>query len=138
MTPSTHASERVLAEMCERFECWNTGELDRMESMYSPEAELDTTAFAPDGRVYRGRDSMRRYWDDTWEVWEGVRMDPLDVIDVGDGRLVVPVRLWGKAKRSGIEVDQRAALLYTLGGDGLITRNQMFADQGAALAAAGA
>jgi ketosteroid isomerase-like protein len=132
----TQASKGLLAEMRERFECWNTGELDRMESMYSPDAELDTTAAIPDGRIYVGREAMRRYWDETWEIWEGVRMDPLDVIDVGGGRYVVPVRSWGKALRSGIEVDQRLAFLYTLGEDGLVVRNQMFPDEQAAREAA--
>jgi ketosteroid isomerase-like protein len=131
----TQASPELLAEMRERFECWNTCELDRMESMYSPDAELDTTAAVPDGGVYVGREAMRRYWDEVWEIWEGVRMDPLDVIDVGEGRYVVPVRSWGKALRSGIEVDQRVAFLYTLGPDGLVIRNQMFPDEQAAMEA---
>ena len=33
---------------------------------------------------------------------------------LGSGRYVVDVRLWGKGKRSGAEVDQRFAYLYTL------------------------
>jgi hypothetical protein len=41
-------------------------------------------------------------------------MDPLKVFDIGRGRFVVDVRLWGKGKRSGDEVDQRFAFLYTL------------------------
>jgi ketosteroid isomerase-like protein len=133
---STHATEAILAELRERFECWNTGELDEMASMYSPGAELDTTAAMPDGRVYVGKDAMRRYWDEAWEVWEGVRIEPLDVIDVGGGRYVVPIHNWGRAKRSGIEVDQRFAFLYTLGEDGLVIRNQMFPDAESAIEAA--
>ena len=37
-------------------------------------------------------------------------MDPLEVFDVGDGRYVVDVRLWGKGKRSGVEVDRAVRL----------------------------
>jgi hypothetical protein len=50
----------------------------------------------------RGHQNMRRYWDEVWETWEGIRMDPTEVLDVGDGRYVVDVRLWGKGKRSGV------------------------------------
>jgi hypothetical protein len=70
---------------------------------------------------------MRRYWDEVWEIWEGMRMDPLEVFDIGRGRYVVDVRLWGKGKRSGAEVDQRFANLYTLRPtDNKIVRCQLF------------
>jgi len=75
---------------------------------------FDITAVFTDTQPFRGHESMRRYWDELWETWEGVRMDPLEVFDVGRGRFVVDVRLWGKGKRSGAEVDQRFAYLYTL------------------------
>ena len=54
-------------------------------------------------------------------------MDPLAVFDVGDGRFVVDLRWWGKGKRSGVEVDQRVAFLYTLrAADNKIVRSQLF------------
>jgi hypothetical protein len=62
-----------------------------------------------------------------WKAWEGVRLDPLEVFDLGQGRFVVDVRLWGKGKRSGVEVDQRLALLYTVReSDEKVVRNQLF------------
>jgi hypothetical protein len=37
------------------------------------------------------------------------------------------MRWWGKGKRSGVEVDQRAAFLYTFrAGDEKIVRSQLF------------
>ena len=54
-------------------------------------------------------------------------MDPLEVFDIGHGRFVVDVRLWGKGKRSGVEVDQRFAFLYTVReGDNKVVRCQLF------------
>jgi ketosteroid isomerase-like protein len=132
------ASPEVLASLKERLECWNTGQLDLMQSMYAPDAEADFSAAFPDGGIARGEDEMRRFFRQAWDAWEGVRMDPLDVIEIDANRYVVPVRLWGKGRRSGVEVDQRFAFLYTIGDDGLIHRNQLFPDTQAALAAAGA
>jgi len=87
--------------------------------------------------VYRGRDSMRRQLDALWEAWEGVRMDPLAVFDVGGGRFVVDLRWWGKGKRSGVEVDQRAAFLYTFRAvDNKIVRSQLFPSVEAAMESA--
>ena len=98
------ASPEILERFKEGFECWNGGELDLMQDMYAADGEYDVSAVFTDTPPYRGHESMRRQWDEMWEIWEGVRMDPLEVFDVGGGRFVVDVRLWGKGKRSGAEV----------------------------------
>jgi ketosteroid isomerase-like protein len=121
------ASPEVLERFKEGFECWNGGELDLMQDAYAEDGEVDLSAVFMDTQPIRGHESMRRYWDELWETWEGVRMDPLEVFDVGGGRFVVDVRWWGKGKRSGAEVDQRFAYLYTLReADEKIVRCQLF------------
>ena len=131
------ASPTVLDQFKERFECWNRGELDLMQDMYAEDAVWDISAVFTDVAPIRGHESLRRYWDEVWETWEGVRMDPLEVFDVGDARYVVDVRLWGKGKRSGVEVDQRFAYLYTLRPDDeKVIRAQLFQDVRSAVAVA--
>ena len=121
------ASPEVVERFKDGFECWNGGELDLMQDAYAEDGEVDLSAVFRDTRPYRGHESMRRLWDEMWETWEGFRMDPLEVFDVGGGRFVVDVRLWGKGKRSGVEIDQRFAYLYTLrAGDEKIVRCQLF------------
>ena len=121
------ASPEVVERFKDGFECWNDGELDLMQDMYAEDGEFDFSAVFTDTRPFRGHESMRRQWDELWETWEGIRMDPLEVFDLGHGRFVVDVRLWGKGKRSGAEVDQRFAYLYTLReGDEKIVRCQLF------------
>ena len=121
------APPEILEWLKEGFECWNGGELDLMQDMYAEDGEVDLSAVFTDTQPVRGRESMRRYFDDLWEIWEGIRMDPLEVFDVGGGRFVVDVRWWGKGKRSGAEVDQRFAYLYTLReADEKIVRCQLF------------
>jgi ketosteroid isomerase-like protein len=128
------ASPEILEQFKEGFECWNGGELDLMQDMYAEDGEYDVSAVFTDTPPYRGHESMRRQWDEMWEVWEGIRMDPLEVFDIGRGRFVVDVRLWGKGKRSGAEVDQRFAFLYTLRDiDRKIVRCQLFPTVQAAL-----
>jgi hypothetical protein len=125
-------SEAARAQMDKGFECWNSGEIDLMADMYDPEGEFDPSQAFPDMAPVRGREAMVRHWREMWEVWEGIRMEPLDLIPAGvasPGRLffVVPLRLWGKGKRSGVEVDQRFASLYTLREeDQRVIRNQVF------------
>ena len=133
-------AQRVSTEMfdqfTERFECWNRGELDQMQAMYAEDAVFDVSAVFTDVSPKRGHAAMRRHWDEAWEVWGGLRMDPVEAFDMGDGRYVVDVRLWGKGKQSGVEVDQRFAFLYTVRPeDEKILSAQLFPDVAAAVSA---
>jgi ketosteroid isomerase-like protein len=121
------ASPEVAERLKQGVECWNGGELDLMQDLYAEDGELDMSAVFTGMPRFIGRESMRRQWEELWETWEGVRMDPLDVFDLGNGRFVVDVRWWGKGKRSGVEVDQRFAFLYTLRDDHeKVVRCQLF------------
>jgi ketosteroid isomerase-like protein len=121
------ASPEVVARFNQGYEWWNCGELDLMLDEYAEDGELDLTAVFADTSVFRGHEHMRLQIAEFWDIWEGVRMDPLEVVDIGDGRFVVDVRFWGKGKRSGVEVDQRFAWLYTLRAvDDQVVRAQLF------------
>jgi ketosteroid isomerase-like protein len=131
------ASPEVVERFKEGFECWNDGQLDVMQDMYAQDGEFDVSAVFTDTPPFKGHEGMRRRWAEMWEAWEGIRQDPLEVTDLGDGRFVVEVRLWGRGKRSGIEVDQRFAYIYTVRADDeKIVRCQLFATVEAALGAA--
>ena len=128
------ASHETVDWVKQGYEFWNCGTPDLMLDLYAEDGELDLSAVFTDMSVYRGRDAMRRQLDALWEAWEGVRMDPLAVFEVGGGRFVVDLRWWGKGKRSGVGVDQRLAFLYTLRAvDNKIARSQLFPSVEAAM-----
>jgi ketosteroid isomerase-like protein len=106
------------------YEFWNAGTPDLILDLYAEDAEVDLS----DMGVYRGRDRMRRELDALWEAWEGVRLDPLAVFDVGGGRFVVDLRCWGNGE------DQRVAVLHTFRVDGKVVRAQLFPSVEAAMA----
>jgi ketosteroid isomerase-like protein len=121
----------------ERFECWNRGEFDLMLEPYAEDAVFDISAVFTDVAPVRGHEDMRRCWHELQETWDGLRLDPVELLDVGDGRYVVDLRLWGKGRRSGVEVDQRFAMLYALRPeDGKVTSGQLLAGVAAAVSAA--
>jgi ketosteroid isomerase-like protein len=120
-------SPEILARVAENFEWWNGGEPHLMLDEYAEDGELDLSAVLPDSPVLRGHDGIRRQLDQFWEVWEGVKMEALEIFQIDRRRFVVDVRLWGKGRLSGAEVDQRFASLYTLrDADGKIVRCQFF------------
>jgi ketosteroid isomerase-like protein len=134
----SQVTPEIKAFVDQGFSCWNGGEIDLMADDYADDAEVDTTTALPDGRRYKGREEFVRFFHEQWDAWDRLRMEPLDVADAGGGRYVVEVRLTGTGRGSGIEIDQRMGLLYTLREqDGKVARCQMFPSRDAALEAAG-
>jgi ketosteroid isomerase-like protein len=121
------AAREVPTWITEPFEWWNCGDFEPMLDRYAEDAEYDFSAVFTDAEPHRGRESLRRQWEDMLETWEGVRMDPLEAFEVDGGRFVLSMRLWGKGKLSGAEIDQRFAGLYTLRpADNKVVRMQLF------------
>jgi ketosteroid isomerase-like protein len=121
----------------ERFDCWNRDEFELMEEMYAEDAVYDVSAVFTDVAPLRGKNQIRRYWHELRETWSGLRLDPVEVLDLGDGHYVADLRLWGKGNRSGAEVEQRYAHLYTFDSEnGKATHIQLLPDVPTALSAA--
>ena len=73
-----------------------------------------------------------RRWE---EMWSDYRFEVEDLFGSGDDRVVLLYHQIGKAKGSGVEVEERAGWVYTLR-EGKITRVEMFQDRESALRAA--
>jgi ketosteroid isomerase-like protein len=102
-------------------------------SAFDPDVEWDGTNL-PDGRVARGHDAVRDHtarWASTWADW---RVELEQFIDAGD-EVVLFIREKGLSK-SGIEVDERHAEVYTVR-DRRILRRRGFSDGQEALEAVG-
>jgi ketosteroid isomerase-like protein len=111
----------------EPFHWWNCGDVEPMLDHYAEDTEYDFSAVFTDSEPHRGRESLRRLATEMLETWEGVRMDPLEAFQIDEDTFVLSVRLWGKGKLSGVEIDQRFAGLYGLRReDGKVVRMQMF------------
>ena len=121
----------------EAFDCWNRGELDLMLDPYAEDAVFDTSAVFTDTEPAHGRESIIRYWKELQETWGGgLRVDPIELIELGDGRVVLDIRLWGRGTRSEVEVDQRFAVLYEVGADAKISRARLLPDVATAISIA--
>ena len=87
------------------------------------------------GASYRGHAGVRQWVEDTLEVWEEFRPEPVEFIDAGD-HVVVDVRWRGRGRASAVEVDEKVTQVFTFRG-GKIVRAETFTDRGQALQAAG-
>jgi ketosteroid isomerase-like protein len=88
-----------------------------MLEMYAEDAVFDVSAVFTDVEPMHGSKQIRGYWDTLRETWDGLRIDPLQGFDFGEGRVVIEQRMWAKGTRSGVEIDQRFAMLYTIRAD---------------------
>lgn len=89
-----------------------------------------------DAGEYRGREGVER-WLANWEsAWADFRMDAEELIEAGEGRVLVLVRMRATGRGSAVTVERDDAILYELR-DGLIVRLDYFNDRPEAFAAAG-
>ena len=102
--------------------------------------EAALPAFAHDVEVitslerFRGREGVveeAKRWE---EMWSDYRFAVEDLVASGD-RVVLLYHQVGRAKESGVEVEERAAWVYTVR-EGKIARVEMFQEREAALRAA--
>ena len=86
---------------------WNRGDFDAwMDSSHShPEIEWSsevTMRMEGSEAVFRGRDGLRKYWDEWHALWE-VRIDPTEIRDLGDTVLVI-AQTRTRVEASGIDI----------------------------------
>jgi ketosteroid isomerase-like protein len=83
-----------------------------------------------------GRDAMRRYYGEWYELFDDLVAVVEEVIDARDGVIVTVLHVSGRAKASGAPVDMRVANVYTIR-DGRIVRGREYLTREEALKAAG-
>jgi len=114
------------------YETWLRGE-QGLELLH-PEISMVESSTLPGAVSAYGFDAVRRYIDSFAKYWEDVRFEPQELIDAGEGRVVVVARLVGKGKRSGIEVRRTWAYVWTVEG-GKVRSMVGYADREEALGA---
>jgi ketosteroid isomerase-like protein len=130
---TTHRSETQLERLFDAAS--GSEQLEAGLEHLCPDVELDLSELI-DGRVHRGRDSVRAYLDSLQEdVWAEFTMEP-EAIAEGDGVVVALVRCRAVGRASGVPVEAPAAWVATLD-DGRIKTARFTLDRERALEAAG-
>jgi ketosteroid isomerase-like protein len=123
------------SQLAEIYEHWRLGDFTRRFEVYADEYEWGFSDEFPE--AYVGPDRAARSerlhaWLSPWRDW---RCFPEGYVE-RDRRVVVFARYTGTAKRSGLEVDQKGAHVWTLDG-AKVVRLEIYADRERALAAVG-
>jgi ketosteroid isomerase-like protein len=116
-------------------EMYRQRDIAKFGEMLHRDAEMHQAPEVPDADDYYGREEFVRGVRRWLEEWDKFRYIPEDVIDLGE-RAFMRVRLSGRAKASGIQLDQMIFHLWTFR-DGMPWRCDVFFDESQALEAAG-
>jgi ketosteroid isomerase-like protein len=81
-----------------------------------------------------GRDAMRAYLADWYEMFADLIVIPEEFVDAGPGRVIVVFHVTGTARASGAPSEMRLAIVYTIRA-GRIVRGREYLTKDEALAA---
>jgi uncharacterized protein len=114
------------------IEAFNSGDVEQMLALVDPALEWRPAfgAATDGGTAYTGHAGFREYWRGTQDVWDHFHFSPERFVD-DDENVVVIGRGSGRAKGSGVEIDQPFAMLWKVRA-GKVVFGQTFTDHGAA------
>jgi ketosteroid isomerase-like protein len=104
--------------------------------LLDPSVRLDLSERVFNPAVYEGYEGIMRWRAEVGDVWESYRSEPEEFFD-GDEVVVVFTRERGRAKGSGIEVDQHPTALLCRLRTGRVSEIRLYHDRERALADAG-
>ena len=115
------------------FAAFDRGELEAILEYVDPEVVVHDPART--GATFTGHDELLRFWREWLQSWEGYRVEPYEVIEVGE-RVFIAAEQHARGKTTRVEVGQDLYIVLAIPDD-LITEYRIFADRGDAMAAAG-
>ncbi|MCW3032485.1 MAG: hypothetical protein JWM60_830 [Solirubrobacterales bacterium] len=106
------------------------------EEVLDPALRLDLSERVFNPAVYEGYEGIMRWRADVADIWDSYRSEPEEFFD-RDDVVVVFTRERGRAKGSGIEVDQHPTALLCRLRAGRVTEIRLYHDRERALRDAG-
>jgi ketosteroid isomerase-like protein len=123
----------VVRRMCEAF---LAGDLAAaLDVLHADVTWHGTIGGVDEASTAHGRDQVIAGFAESLRDWERHSLEAEDYVDAGD-RVVVLWHEVGRGKRSGVEVETRTAVVYTVRGNEVV-EVQGYMDRGQALEAAG-
>jgi ketosteroid isomerase-like protein len=118
------------------LDAFNRGDLDWVSRRHHPEIEWKTSTEDPDAATHRGREAVRRYFEQWMESFPGLHAELDECFAVSDDVVFTTYHFIGTASASGIDMDWRLSIVYTYR-DGTVFRAEEYFDRGEALRAVG-
>jgi ketosteroid isomerase-like protein len=104
------------------WEAFNRGGLDAIEEFWHPDIEWRAAeGEVDDVGMFRGRDSMRRYYGDWLETLDELRAEVEEIVFQDDERVVALIHTSARGRTSGVPTEGRYAIVYTVRGGQIVS-----------------
>jgi ketosteroid isomerase-like protein len=103
---------------------------------FDPEIEVHEDPSFPEAGVYRGVEAAARYFTQFTESFDQFTLEVEDLVDLGDGKVLMLFRLHTRGKESGATVEAHPGWIFTIR-DRKAVRIEAYLDRDEAYAAAG-
>jgi ketosteroid isomerase-like protein len=113
----------------------NGGDMDALVVLCDAEFRLDMSDRVFNPAVYAGHEGIRRFYAEVRDVWANYVWEPEELMEAGDN-VVALLRSIGRGQGSGVEVERRTAMVWTVR-EGRATALRFFRDRNDALKAVG-
>jgi ketosteroid isomerase-like protein len=113
----------------------NGGDMDALVVVCDVDFRLDMSDRVFNPAVYEGHDGIRRFYSEVRDVWASYVWEPEELMEAGDS-VVALLRSGGRGRGSGVEVERRTAMVWTVR-EGRATAVRFFRDRNEALEAMG-
>jgi ketosteroid isomerase-like protein len=130
----TQENVRVLEQLTDAF---NRRDTDAIQKLWHPEGEFTSSVADIEGTggVYRASE-VSNYVAELDSLFEGWRIEDANFGDVDHSCVVLIQRVTGRARGSGVPIDQRIGVVWTFR-DGLLFSGRVFVNPQDALDAVG-
>jgi ketosteroid isomerase-like protein len=120
------------------YDAFNRGDWDGALELADPAIEwwLHGELALDVRQPVRGRDAVRELWASFFDAWEDYTMEPLDLVEAPDGRLLVTVHFTALGRGSTVPIELTYFWFYVVR-DGAIAAVHAYLDKSEALEAAG-
>jgi ketosteroid isomerase-like protein len=117
------------------IDAFNRRDVEPLEALLAPDAEIVPIRAALEGTVYRGPGAAKQWYAAVDDSWESLTVEVEEMRDGGDWVLSL-ARVRGYGRGSGVPIDVEAASLVRFR-HGIITSLRVFTSRAEALEAAG-
>jgi ketosteroid isomerase-like protein len=119
------------------FEAFNRGDLDAWFEHMADDIDYRAAEGALDDHgPIKGKDALRAFVQDWLDMFDDFRAEAVELTEAGEDKVIVVVRISGRAKLSGVETDLIYAELWRLR-DGKVAWGRQYWTRDEALEAAG-
>ena len=117
------------------FDAYTRRDFDAALALMDPEVEAHNPPEVPEAGIQRGREAVRRDWEQTLELFDDFSVELEEYFDAGDD-LLVYLLYRGRSRGSSAEVVAPMAHVWTFR-EGKVIRFRQFLDRAEARAAVG-